>query len=98
MENGEYPADYEALADLIMDICYNNTIYGTRYTELPKTDAILVADISSCVMSEEIDVTKFGLLFAGANNVLMGKRLPDGVDDGILTAKEIQITETKQIR
>ena len=44
-------------------ICYNNTIYGTRFTELPKTDAVLVADISSCVMSEEIDVSKFGLLF-----------------------------------
>ena len=51
-------------------ICYNNTIYGTRFTELPKTDAVLVADISSCVMSEEIDVTKFGLLFAGAQKTL----------------------------
>lgn len=51
-------------------ICYNNTIYGTRFTELPKTDAVLVADISSCVMSEEIDVTKFGLLFAGAQKNL----------------------------
>lgn len=51
-------------------ICYNNTIYGTRYTELPKTNAPLVADISSCVMSEEIDVTKFGMLFAGAQKNL----------------------------
>ena len=51
-------------------ICYNNTIYGTRFTELPKTNATLVADISSCVMSEEIDVTKFGLLFAGAQKNL----------------------------
>ncbi|MDD6483672.1 MAG: 3-phosphoserine/phosphohydroxythreonine transaminase [Clostridiales bacterium] len=51
-------------------ICYNNTIYGTRYTELPQTDATLVADISSCVMSEEIDVSKFGLLFAGAQKNL----------------------------
>ena len=51
-------------------ICYDNTIYGTRFTELPKTDAVLVADISSCVMSEEIDVTKFGLLFAGAQKNL----------------------------
>ena len=47
-------------------ICYNNTIYGTRYTELPQCDVPLIADISSCVMSEEIDVSKFGLLFAGA--------------------------------
>lgn len=51
-------------------ICYNNTIYGTRYTKLPETDAVLVADISSCVMSEEIDVSKFGLLFAGAQKNL----------------------------
>ena len=51
-------------------ICYNNTIYGTRYVELPKTDKPLIADISSCVMSEEIDVSKFGLLFAGAQKNL----------------------------
>ena len=48
----------------------NNTIYGTRYTKLPETDKPLVADISSCVMSEVIDVSKFGLLFAGAQKNL----------------------------
>lgn len=51
-------------------ICYNNTIYGTRYTSLPETDKPLIADISSCVMSEVIDVSKFGLLFAGAQKNL----------------------------
>jgi phosphoserine aminotransferase len=51
-------------------ICYNNTIYGTRYTSLPQTDATLVADISSCAMSEVMDVSKFGLLFAGAQKNL----------------------------
>lgn len=53
-------------------ICYNNTIYGTRYTEskIPDTKATLVADISSCVMSEEIDVTKYGILYAGAQKNL----------------------------
>ena len=51
-------------------ICENNTIYGTRYTELPQCDVPLIADISSCVMSEEIDVSKFGLLFAGAQKNL----------------------------
>lgn len=51
-------------------ICYNNTIYGTRYTELPQCDVPLIADISSCVLSEEIDVSKFGLLFAGAQKNL----------------------------
>jgi len=48
-------------------ICLNNTIYGTRFAELPDTgDVPLVADISSCILSEPIDVSKFGLLYAGA--------------------------------
>lgn len=45
---------------------YNNTIYGTRYTELPQTDATLVTDMSSCILSEVVDVNKFGLIYAGA--------------------------------
>ena len=52
-------------------ICMNNTIYGTKFNTLPDTgDVPLVADISSMVMSEEIDVSKFGLLFAGAQKNL----------------------------
>ena len=52
-------------------ICMNNTIYGTKWNTLPETgDIPLVADISSMVMSEEIDVSKFGLLFAGAQKNL----------------------------
>ncbi len=51
-------------------ICYNNTIYGTRYTELPDCDVPLIADISSCVMSEVMDVSKFGILYAGAQKNL----------------------------
>lgn len=48
-------------------ICMNNTIYGTVYHELPETGNVpLVADISSCILSQPIDVTKFGLLYAGA--------------------------------
>ncbi|MCD8048934.1 MAG: 3-phosphoserine/phosphohydroxythreonine transaminase [Clostridia bacterium] len=48
-------------------ITHNNTIYGTRYTTLPETgDIPLVADISSDIMSQYLDVSKFGLLFAGA--------------------------------
>ena len=45
---------------------YNNTIFGTRYTSLPKTNATLVTDMSSCILSEEVDVSKFGLIYAGA--------------------------------
>lgn len=48
-------------------VCYNNTIYGTHFNEVPDTgDIPLVADMSSCILSEEIDVSKFGLIFAGA--------------------------------
>ena len=48
-------------------ICMNNTIYGTVYHELPDTGNVpLVADISSCILSKPIDVSKFGILYAGA--------------------------------
>ncbi len=48
-------------------ICMNNTIYGTKWNNLPKTGNVpLVADISSCILSEPIDVSKFGVLYAGA--------------------------------
>ncbi len=54
-------------------ICLNNTIYGTVYHELPDTgDIPLVADISSCIVSEPLDVSKFGLLFAGAQKNMSG--------------------------
>ncbi len=47
-------------------ICENNTIYGTKFHTLPNTKGkILVADQSSCFLSEPIDVTKYGLIFAG---------------------------------
>ncbi|MCQ2800834.1 MAG: 3-phosphoserine/phosphohydroxythreonine transaminase [Bacilli bacterium] len=47
-------------------ICENNTIYGTKFSQLPNTKGkILVADQSSCFLSEPIDVTKYGLIFAG---------------------------------
>ena len=48
-------------------ICENNTIYGTKYWTLPNTKGkLLVADQSSCFLSEPVDVTKYGLIFAGA--------------------------------
>ena len=48
-------------------ICYNNTIYGTHFDYIPDTgDIPLVADMSSCILSEPIDVTKFGMIYAGA--------------------------------
>ena len=57
---------FDPEADFV-HICMNNTIYGTRYTTLPDTGNVpLVGDISSMILSEKIDVTKFGLLYAGA--------------------------------
>lgn len=48
-------------------ICYNNTIYGTHFPYVPDTgDVPLVADMSSCILSEPVDVSKFGVIFAGA--------------------------------
>ena len=58
--------DFDKDADYV-HICMNNTIYGTVYHELPDTgDVDLVADISSCILSEPIDVSKFAILYAGA--------------------------------
>jgi len=48
-------------------ICQNNTIYGTRFTTLPETgDVPLVADFSSCILSEPADVSKYGMIYACA--------------------------------
>lgn len=47
--------------------CDNNTIYGTKFKEVPNSYNIpLVCDMSSCILSEEIDVSKYGIIFAGA--------------------------------
>ena len=60
------PATFTPDADYF-HICLNNTIYGTRFTALPDTGKVpLVADVSSCILSEPIDVSRFGLLYAGA--------------------------------
>ena len=59
-------ADFTKDADYF-HICMNNTIYGTKFTTLPETgDVPLVADVSSCILSEPIDVSRFGMLYAGA--------------------------------
>ena len=58
--------DFREDADYVY-ICFNNTIYGTRYPYIPDTgDIPLVADMSSNILSQEVDVSKFGLMFAGA--------------------------------
>ena len=59
-------SDFRPDADYV-HICYNNTVYGTKFHYIPDTGNIpLVADMTSCICSEPIDVTKFGLIYAGA--------------------------------
>ncbi|QQO10517.1 3-phosphoserine/phosphohydroxythreonine transaminase [Breznakiella homolactica] len=57
--------------DAYYHITLNNTIVGTKWPSLPDTGAVpLVADISSCILSEPLDVSRFGLLYAGAQKNL----------------------------
>ena len=47
-------------------ICENNTIYGTKFHQLPNTKGkLLVSDVSSCFLSEPVDVTKYGMIYGG---------------------------------
>ena len=58
--------DFTPDADYV-HITTNNTIYGTHYSYVPDTgDVPLIADMSSCILSEEVDVSKYGLIYAGA--------------------------------
>ncbi len=58
--------DFREDADYVY-ICMNNTIYGTVYKELPPVgDKVLIADVSSCALSEPLDISKFGVVYFGA--------------------------------
>ncbi|GHU26401.1 phosphoserine aminotransferase [Spirochaetia bacterium] len=58
-------------ADAYYHITLNNTIVGTKWASIPDTGIVpLVADISSCILSEPLDVSKFGILYAGAQKNL----------------------------
>ncbi len=60
------PAMFRRDADFV-HICYNNTIFGTCYRNVPDTNGIpLVADMSSMILSRDVDVSKFALIYAGA--------------------------------
>ncbi len=72
----------------------NNTIYGTQFAEMPKKDVMLVADMSSDIFSRPVDVSKFGIIFAGAQKnmgpagvtlVIIREDLLDRVDEAVPT-------------
>ena len=65
------PAPAARADDAYYHITLNNTIVGTKWAEIPDTGKVpLVSDISSCILSEPLDVSRFGLLYAGAQKNL----------------------------
>ncbi len=61
------PKEYNIPENLdFLHITTNNTIYGTQLKDLPKTDVTLIADMSSDIFSKPVDVSKYGLIYAGA--------------------------------
>ncbi len=65
------PADYQIPADVrYLYLVSNNTIFGTQYRTFPQTPTMLVADMSSDILSRPVDVERFGLIFAGAQKNL----------------------------
>ena len=88
------PKDFTPDADYF-HICMNNTIYGTKYHTLPETGTVpLVADISSCILSEPIDVTKFGILYAGAQKNVAPAGLTIAIVREDLIGNAMDITPT----
>ncbi|MBQ7968746.1 MAG: 3-phosphoserine/phosphohydroxythreonine transaminase [Clostridia bacterium] len=74
-------------------VCFNNTIYGTKYYYIPDTgDVPLVADMSSCILSEPVDVSKFGMIYAGAQKNMAPAGLTVVIIREDLLGKERDIT------
>ena len=72
--------------------CSNNTIYGTEWQYVPETKAPLACDMSSDILSRPVDVSKYGLIFAGAQKNMAPAGLTVVVIDKALAGKELPIT------
>ena len=77
-------------------ICENNTIYGTKFKQLPNTKGkLLVSDVSSCFLSEPMDVTKYGIVYGGVQKnigpagvvivIIREDLIPETVDETVPT-------------
>ncbi len=75
-------------------ITSNNTIFGTRWNKFPETDCPLVADVSSEILSRDIDVSKFGLLYAGAQKNISAAGLTVVIVRKDLIGKELPFCPT----
>ena len=72
--------------------CANNTIYGTAWNYVPKTDAPLVCDMSSEILSRPVDVSKYGLILAGAQKNMAPAGVTVVIIDKKLVGREMPIT------
>ena len=72
--------------------CANNTIYGTEWQYVPETGSTLVCDMSSDILSREVDVSKFGLIYAGAQKNMAPAGLTVVIVDKRLAGRELPIT------
>ncbi|NQS71144.1 MAG: 3-phosphoserine/phosphohydroxythreonine transaminase [Desulfobulbaceae bacterium] len=91
------PADHEYTVNPASEYLYlvsNNTIFGTQFQTMPNKDAMLVADMSSDILSRSVDVSRFGLIFAGAQKnmgpagvtvVIIREDLLERVDEAVPT-------------
>ncbi|MGL4982604.1 MAG: 3-phosphoserine/phosphohydroxythreonine transaminase [Treponemataceae bacterium] len=72
IDNYAYIPDIPPVSDEndYLHITLNNTIFGTHYKTLPPCTVPLVADASSCILSEPLDVSRFGVIYAGAQKNL----------------------------
>lgn len=86
--------DFREDADYVY-ICMNNTIYGTVYKELPPVgDKVLIADVSSCALSEPLDISKFGVVYFGAQKNVAPAGLVVAIIREDLLGKARDITPT----
>ena len=72
--------------------CANNTIYGTEWQYVPETDAPLVCDMSSDILSRPVDVGKYGLIYAGAQKNMAPAGLTVVIVDKALAGRELPFT------
>ena len=74
--------------------CANNTIYGTEWDYVPETDAPVVCDMSSSILSKPVDVSKYGLLYAGVQKNMAPAGMAVVILDKALAGKELPWTPT----
>ena len=72
--------------------CTNNTVYGTEWQYVPETGSTLVCDMSSDILSREVDVSRFGLIYAGAQKNMAPAGLTVVIVDKALAGRELPIT------